>query len=90
MRTVEFDLEEALHVFSWSIVLHSGVCVLPHHVIDRPHDVQHLLQREGQQGKNVEDVKVVRSCQRYKGHESQNPTVLQEIWIRNVVVLFIH
>lgn len=40
---VLFDLEEALHMFSWGIVLHGGVCVFPHHVIDGLHDVQHLL-----------------------------------------------
>ena len=50
---VAFDLEEALNVFSWSIVLHSGVCVLPHHVIDGPHDVHHLLECDGQNGGNV-------------------------------------
>lgn len=40
---VLFDLEEALHMFSWGIVLHGGVRVFPHHVIDGLHDVQHLL-----------------------------------------------
>lgn len=48
-----FDLEEALHMFSGGIVLHSGVCVLPHHVIDGRHDVQHLLQSEVEKGENI-------------------------------------
>lgn len=31
---------------SWSIVLHCGIRVLPHHVIDGLHDVQHLLEED--------------------------------------------
>lgn len=50
------DLEEALHVFSRSVVLHCGICVLPHHVIDGFHDVQHLLESEGQLEKNTDDI----------------------------------
>ncbi len=47
-------------MFSWSIILHSGVCILPHHVIDGLHDVQHLLESEGQKGENIiEDVETV-------------------------------
>ena len=57
---MDFDLEEALHMISWGIILHSGVCVLPHHVIDGRHDVQHLLQSEGQKGENItEDAEIV-------------------------------
>ena len=52
-RTVEINLEEAFYMFSRGIVLHSGVCILPHHVIDGFHDVQHLLQRKGQSEKIV-------------------------------------
>lgn len=33
------DLEEALHMFPRSVVLHRGVRVLPHHVVDGFHDV---------------------------------------------------
>lgn len=40
------DLEKALHVFSWGVVLHRRIRVLPHHVIDGPHDIQHLLKCE--------------------------------------------
>lgn len=53
-------------MFSWNIVLHGGVCVLPHHVIDGPHDVQHLLDRTrtGQKSENIiEDVELVRKHQ---------------------------
>lgn len=86
--TAEFDLEEALNVFSWSIVLHSGVCVLPHHVIDGPHDVHHLLECDGQNGENViEDVKKAwpwPACQKYG-----SPGVLNtRFFVHLVVVLF--
>ena len=50
---MDLNLEEAFHMVSGGIVLHSGVCVLPHHVIDGRHDVQHLLQSEGQKGENI-------------------------------------
>lgn len=40
---VELNLEEALHMFSWCVVLHCRICVFPHHVIDGLHDVQHFL-----------------------------------------------
>ena len=68
MRSVECDLEKALHMFSWSIVLHSGVRVLPHHVIDGLHDVQHLLKSEEQQGKNIEDAEIVDRHYKKKNH----------------------
>lgn len=58
------DLKEALHVFSRNVVLHRGVCVLPHHVIDGLHDVKHLLEREGQKRDNIiKGVEIVRQCE---------------------------
>lgn len=51
---VSVDLEEALHMFSGRFVLHTGICVLPHHIIDRLHYIHHLLQREGE-GKRARD-----------------------------------
>lgn len=47
MKSEDLDLKEAFHMFSGGIILHSGVCVLPHHVIDGCHNVQHLLQSGG-------------------------------------------
>lgn len=38
-NTEKLNLKETLHVFSWSIVHHSGVRVFSHHVINRLHDV---------------------------------------------------
>lgn len=43
---VFFNLEEGFHMISGGIILHRGVSVLPHHVVDRLHDVQHLLQKQ--------------------------------------------
>lgn len=45
IQAVAPDLEKALHVFSRGVILHRRICVLPHHVIDGLHDVQHLLKR---------------------------------------------
>lgn len=56
---VDFDLEEALYMFSWRFVLHCRICVLPHHVIDGSHDVKHLLQSEGQKTKKLLTMKKV-------------------------------
>lgn len=47
------NLEEALHVFPRSVVLHCGIRVLPHHVIDGCHDVQHLLKSQGEKTQTV-------------------------------------
>lgn len=38
-----FHLKEAVDVFLRCAVLYTGVGILPHHVIDRVHDVGHLL-----------------------------------------------
>lgn len=87
--TAEFDLEEALNVFSWSIILHSGVCVLPHHVIDGPHDVHHLLECDGRNGENViEDVKTAwpwPGCQKYG-----SPGVLNTRFFVHLVVVLLY
>lgn len=40
-----FYLEEAVNMLPGSTILHIGVGVLPHHVIDGVHDVSHLLDR---------------------------------------------
>lgn len=41
-----FYLEEAVNMLPGSIILHVGVGVFPHHVIDGVHDIRHLLDRQ--------------------------------------------
>ncbi len=41
-----FYLEEVVNVILGSAILHTGVGVLPHHVIDGVHDICHLLDRQ--------------------------------------------
>lgn len=53
-------LEEAVDVLPGRAVLHAGVGVLPHHVIDGVHDVHHLLGREREKTNNT----VAKSTQR--------------------------
>ena len=42
----ELYLEETVNMILGSTVLHAGVGILPHHVIDRVHDVCHLLDKK--------------------------------------------
>ena len=43
---VSAHLEEGVYVLLRDVPLQGGVSVLPHHVVDGLHDVQHLLQKE--------------------------------------------
>lgn len=83
-------LEEAVDVLPGRAVLHAGVGVLPHHVVDGVHDVRHLLGRPKREKKkrkhhgcHVNTTRLSRDYERERENDSGTSLVMQPSLLRS-------